>query len=157
MAAREPNDRWRASIASVRRGILLAAALVATSCGSSKHGTPPNATRPPAPKPSFHVAIAAATHAPRVNVKWWYAVRVSDSSGMGLCARLTMQVIDPLGTAHPVQFGPTTRNIVNWPIRGSYRDYAIWPAASRGYRLTLRATVKAKGATQTASYSVVPR
>jgi hypothetical protein len=82
---------------------------------------------------------------------------VTDPTGMGIRARLTMQVIDPLGTAHPVEFGPTTKKIVDWPIRGSYRDYAIWPPASRGYRLTLRATVKAKGATQTASYSVVPR
>ena len=141
----------------MRRGILFAVVFIATACGSSKHGKPPNATRPPAPKPSFHVVIDAPTHRPPVNVKWWYTVRVSDSSGMGLRARLTMQVIDPLGTSHPVQFGPTTRNIVNWPIRGSYRDYATWPRASRGYRLTMRATVKAKGATQTASYAVVPR
>lgn len=140
----------------MRRGILLAAVIVVAAC-SSKHGKPPNATRPPAPKPSFHVTISAPTHSPRVKVKWWYTVRVSDSTGMGLRARLTMQVIDPLGTVHPVQFGPTTRNIVNWPIRGSYRDYAIWPPASRGYRLTLRATVKAKGTKQTASYAVVPR
>jgi hypothetical protein len=141
----------------MRRSLLVGLALVATGCGGSgaaqRAPTPP----PPRPKPSFRVLISAPTHAPRANVKWWYAVRLSDASGMGLRGRLTMEVIDPLGSSHPVDFGPTTRKIVNWPIRGRFRDYAIWPASSRGYRLTLRATVRAKGATATASYAVVPR
>ena len=72
-------------------------------------------------------------------------------------ARLTVQVVDPLGTAHTAQVGTTRRKLLNYPFTGRYRDFAVWPAASRGFRLTLRVVVKAGGRSRTVTYWVKPR
>lgn len=100
--------------------------------------------------------IAGPTHKPKIKTKWYYVVRVTDG-GAPIKAKLTMQIVDPIGGVHLVQFGPSTKYIKSWPISGTFRDYIIWPAESRGIPLTLRATlVTAKGKT-VARYSVVPR
>jgi hypothetical protein len=74
-----------------------------------------------------------------------------------LRALLTVQVVDPLGTAHTAEVGTTTRKLLNFPFTGRYRDFAEWPAAARGYRLTLRVVVKAGGSSRTLAYRVRPR
>jgi hypothetical protein len=92
-----------------------------------------------------------------VGPKWWYVVRATNPQGRPLRARLTAQVVDPLGTAHPVDVGTSNRKLLNFPFKGRYRDFAQWPAASRGYRLTFRVIVKALGSARTLTYWVQPR
>lgn len=84
--------------------------------------------------------LTAPTHTPKINVKWPYTVRVT-KDGKAVSARLTAQIVDPLGDAHPVQFGKTTKNITRWPFKGVFRDYVIWPPSSRGIPLTFRLTI----------------
>ena len=72
-------------------------------------------------------------------------------------ARLTVEVVDPLGTAHPAEVGTSKRKLVDFPFRGRYRDFAEWPAAARGYRLVFRVTVVAGGAQKRVTYWVRPR
>ena len=107
--------------------------------------------------PPFQATLTAPTHEPKVNARWYWSVKVSDLRGRPLPARITAHVIDPFGGVHPVEFGPSTKRIVDWPISGRFRDYAIWPPESRGFRLTFRVTVKAKGAVRRLEYRVRPR
>jgi hypothetical protein len=101
--------------------------------------------------------LTGPSHSPRINRKWYYAVKVTQD-GKPAHVRMTAVIVDPLGGTHLVEFGPTTRKIKNWPIVGSYRDYIIWPSDSRGIPLTLRITlVGAHGARTVVKYSVVPR
>jgi hypothetical protein len=88
------------------------------------------------------VTLVASTHAPRVNTHWKYSVHVT-SGGKPVAARITVQIVDPLGGVHPVEFGLTTKKVVRFPFRGVFRDFVIWPPGSRGIPLTLRVTVVA--------------
>jgi hypothetical protein len=106
---------------------------------------------------SFKATLAAQTHAPRVNTRWYYAVHATDPRGRPIRALLTAQVIDPLGSVHPVQFGRTTRNVTNWPFRGVFRDFITWPAEARGFTVTLRITVRARRAKRVLTYKIRPR
>jgi hypothetical protein len=109
---------------------------------------------------SFRATLKAPGHTPKVNTKWYYTVRVTDLAGHPIRARLTAQIRDPLGTLHPVQFGATTKNIVNWPFKGTFRDYIIWPPSSRQATLlgglVLRFTVVARGQRKVLLYRVKP-
>jgi len=84
-------------------------------------------------------------------------VRAATEAGRPLRGRLTVAVVDPLGTAHFAEVGTTTRKLREYPFSGRYRDFAQWPAASRGYRLTFRVTVRALGSSRTVNYWVKPR
>jgi hypothetical protein len=55
-----------------------------------------------------------------------------------------------------VQFGSTTKPIVNRPFTGVFRDYIRWPAASRGIPLRLRVTVLAAHTRKILTYAVTP-
>ena len=99
--------------------------------------------------------LTAPTHAPKVNTKWYYTLRVT-KGGKPAPARLTAQIVDPIGGVHLVQFGSTTRNIKNYPIKGVFRDYIIWPRDSDGISLTLRFLIHAGGRTTTLKYRVTP-
>ena len=113
---------------------------------------------PPRPKATrFHLVLSAPTHTPRVGPKWWYVIRATASGGRPVRGRLTVEVVDPLGTAHPAQVGTSTRPLVNFPFNGRYRDFAQWPAASRGYRLVFRVTVATGRGQQAVRYWVRPR
>jgi hypothetical protein len=68
---------------------------------------------------------------------------------------VTAVVIDPLKTVHAMDYGPTgppnpgpPKPIKNWPFKGTFRDYVIFPPdatlANALGGLTLRWTVKAK-------------
>lgn len=103
-----------------------------------------------------HVSIAGPSHTPKVDTHWNYTVRVT-SGGKPVHALLTEQIIDPIGGRHPVQFGPTTKNITRHPIDGVFRDYIIWPAEARGITLKLHVIVKVGTRTYTRNYAVVPR
>jgi hypothetical protein len=108
------------------------------------------------------VTFTAPGHAPRigqsdsVGPKWFYVVKVT-RAGKPVHALLTMQIVDPLGTAHPVAVGPTTKPITRLPIAGRYHDYMIFPPESRGVPLTIRITVTAAGAKRVLAYVVTPR
>jgi hypothetical protein len=101
------------------------------------------------------VTVVAPGHTPRIGPRWYYTVRVT-SGGKPAAARLTEQIVDPLGGTHPVQFGPTTKDITNWPFRGKFRDYILWPKDARGIPLTFRVVVTAGGKKHVVDYRVTP-
>ena len=87
---------------------------------------------------------------PEVDVRWWYSIRVTDLKGAPVRATVTAEVIDPFGSAYPVQFSwSETKDIVNWPFKGTFRDGIKFPPEARGFKLTLRWTIKAKIAKKT--------
>jgi hypothetical protein len=99
--------------------------------------------------------LKAPATEPNVNVKWPYSIKVTNLQGKAMRATLTAVVIDPLGTVHPIDYGPTgppnpgpPKPIKNWPFKGTFRDYIIFPPDSRLAAqfggLKLRWTVKAK-------------
>jgi len=90
--------------------------------------------------------LKAPSAEPRVNVKWWYSIKVTDLKGRPLKATVTAKLIDPVGGVHSIDYGPSKppRPITNWPFKGTFRDYITFPPDSRGYPLRLRWTVKAK-------------
>ena len=51
----------------------------------------------------------------------------------------------------------TTKPIANWPFKGTFHDFVIWPADSRGIPLTFRLTVRAGAAKKVIDYHVTPR
>jgi hypothetical protein len=134
---------------------IVCVAAVAAGCGN-RH-TPSTIAAPAKPKAQFRVSLSAPTHTPRVGPKWWYVVRASARSGRRVHGRLTVEVVDPLGVAHPAEVGTSTRKLVGYPFSGRYRDFAEWPPAARGYRLVFRVTVAAEGARRSVRYWVRPR
>jgi hypothetical protein len=99
--------------------------------------------------------LKAPAAEPKVNVKWPYSIKVTDLKGSPVRATVTAVVIDPLGTVHAMDYGPTgppnpgpPKPIKNWPFKGTFRDYIIFPqdatlATTLG-GLVLRWTVKVK-------------
>ena len=105
---------------------------------------------------SVRATLSAPTHTPKIKTKWYYVVRVTED-GKAAAARITAQIVDPIGGVHPVDFGPTTKPIRNYRIKGTFRDYIIWPSDSRGIRLTLRITVRVGTTKKVVKYWVVAR
>jgi len=99
------------------------------------------------------LTVTAPGHTPKIKTHWNYTVSVYEG-GKPVAAKLTEQIVDPIGGVHAVQVGPTTKNITNMPIKGTYRDYIIWPADSRGIPLTFRVTVKVGQVTKVVNYHV---
>jgi hypothetical protein len=58
---------------------------------------------------------------------------------------------------HPVEFGKSTKKITNWPIKGTFSDFIIWPPDARGIPLTLRITIRVGKAKKVIAYHVTPR
>ena len=105
---------------------------------------------------SPQVTFTAPGHAPKINTHWNYVIRATDA-GKPVPARITAQIVDPIGGTHPVQFGKSTKTITNWPFTGVFRDYIVWPASSRGVPLTLRIVVRIGGVRKTIAYVVTAR
>jgi cytochrome c6 len=101
-------------------------------------------------------ALAAGGHRPKVNVRWHYVVRAT-LGGKPTAAKLTVQVVDPTGRAHPVQLGATGKNVTNRSFKGVFKDFVVWPATSRGVPLTLRVTVRIGHARKVLRYGVTPK
>ena len=142
--------------------VILACAAGAASCGSKKHAepkaAPPPGTYPRRVPARFRVSLSAPTHTPRAGTaRWRYVVRAATAAGRPLRGRLTVAVVDPLGTAHLAEVGTTARKLRDYPFSGRYSDFAQWPTASRGYRLTFRVIVKGQGSSRTLTYWVRPR
>jgi hypothetical protein len=96
----------------------------------------------------IRATLKAPAAQPKVNVKWRYSIKVTNLEGKPIRATLTAVIVDPLGDVHPIEYGPTKKPITNWPFKGTFRDYIIFPPdsrlASQFGGLTLRWTVKAK-------------
>jgi hypothetical protein len=96
----------------------------------------------------LHVTLKTDGAHPKAGAKWHYTVH---SSAPGT---LTAQIVDPLGTKHPVGSGVHKGNVTNVAIKGTYSDWVIWPSSSIGFPLTFRVTVKAGGATKVVNTTV---
>jgi hypothetical protein len=105
----------------------------------------------------FEVTLVAPTHTPKANARWYYSVRAVDAKGRAVHGRITVEIVDPFGGAHPVQFGTSTKNITNFRFGGRFRDFVEWPTESRGFKLTLRVSVRSGGKVVRKTYWVKPR
>jgi hypothetical protein len=101
------------------------------------------------------VAFVASGHSPKVKTRWSYSVTV-ERDGKPAAATLTAQIVDPIGGTHPIQFGSTTRDVKAFPFKGSFHDFVIWPAESRGIPLTFRLIVRSGPTTKVIGYRVTP-
>jgi hypothetical protein len=112
-----------------------------------------------APK-TFKATLTAPTHTPKADNKtrWPYQVKLTDLGGKPLAGRVTIAIVDPLGTVHPVQFFANTKYVKNWPFKGVFRDAVLWPPDSAvGVVLTFRATVTTAGGKAVLNLPVKPR
>ena len=99
--------------------------------------------------------LTAPGHTPKINTRWYYVVHATQG-GKPVAARLTAQIVDPIGGSHPVTFRNGAKPITNWPFKGTFRDFVIWPASSRGVPLKLRTVVRAGGVRKVITYAVTP-
>ena len=107
--------------------------------------------------PSTKVSLTDPGPTPKVGVHWNYSVTARLAGGKPAAATLTEEIVDPIGGAHPVRFGTSMKNITNWPFKGTFRDFIIWPASSRGIPLQLRAVVKVGAKKTVLTVTVTPR
>jgi hypothetical protein len=105
----------------------------------------------------FKATLTTAGHTPKVNSRWAYAVRVSNTAGKPIAARITVQIKDPFGGVHPVEFYSVKKNIVNFPIKGVFRNAVSWPPEARKITLTFRVIVTAAGGRRVLTYAVTPQ
>ena len=105
--------------------------------------------------PSANVTLHAPGHSPKIKTHWNYSVTVT-KGGKPAAATITAQIVDPIGGVHIVQFGNTTKNIKAFPFSGTFRDFVIWPADSRGIPLTFRLTIKSGPTKKVIGYRVTP-
>jgi hypothetical protein len=104
---------------------------------------------------AVQVTLTAPGHTPMINTRWRYVVHATQG-GKPVAARLTAQIVDPIGGSHPVTFGNGAKPITNWPFKGTFRDFVIWPTSSRGVPLKLRIVVRAGGVRKVITYAVTP-
>jgi hypothetical protein len=110
--------------------------------------------------PAFKATLTTAGHTPRVLTTWKYSVRVTDPTGHPIAARITSQIVDPLGTAHLVEFDGTGRNpfVKNYSFFGNFCDSITWPKSSGvGVALTFRTVIVTAKGRKVLTYSVTPR
>ncbi len=110
--------------------------------------------------PAFKATLTAATHTPKVLTTWKYSVRVTDPTGHPIAARITSQIVDPLGTAHLVEFDGPGRNpfVKNYGFFGNFCDSVLWPASSAvGVTLRFQTVIVTAKGRKVLTYSVTPR
>jgi hypothetical protein len=135
----------------MRRLILLAAVIGLLVVGSSS-----GASRAPA----FKATLTTAGHTPKVLKTWKYSVRVTDPAGHPIAARITSQIVDPLGTAHLVEFDGTGRNpyVKDYRFFGNFCDSVLWPKSSAvGVTLRFQVVIVTAVGRKVLSYPVTPR
>jgi hypothetical protein len=134
----------------MRRATVLFGLLALLAAGSSSG----------AATPQFKAKLTAATHAPKVNATWRYHVRVTDPTGRPIWASITSQIVDPLGTAHPVEFDGTGHNpfVKNYSFFGTFCDSVVWPRNSAvGVRLRFQTVITTDRGRTVLTYDVKPR
>ncbi len=110
-----------------------------------------------APAPPFKATLTASTHTPKVKRNWFYVVSVTDGHGKLVKATATVRIMDPLGGAHPVEFGCCKINVVDHAFTGVFGDVVIFPPEAQGFRVSFQVIVKALGAKRVLTYWVKPR
>ena len=99
--------------------------------------------------------LTAPGHTPKVGVRWHYMLKAT-RAGKPVRGKVTLQVVDPTGHAHPVQLGTSKKNVTNHPFNGSFSDFIVWPSSARGIPLVVRATVVFGSTKKILSYRVTP-
>ncbi len=140
------------------RAALLGFVLLAAGCGGGGGKTtsaaPPS--KPPAGK--LKVAVKGPTARPKAGTaKWPYTVTAISSSGAKVSGKLTVQLVDPLGTAHAVTYANTGKPVTNFPFHGFFHDYLQFPKSAIGYPLTVRAKVTSAQGKGTGTFGVKPK
>jgi hypothetical protein len=110
--------------------------------------------------PAFKAKLTAATHTPKADnkTKWPYTVTLTDLKGKPLAGKVTIAIVDPLGTVHPVQFFLNKKYVTNIPFKGVFKDAVLWPPDSAvGVVLNFRATVTSAKGKAVLVYLVKPR
>ena len=102
------------------------------------------------------VTVTAPGHTPPVGVHWNYSVTAT-IGGKRVNGLITEVIVDPIGGTHPVLFGTGKKVIKNWPFKGVFRDFMIWPKSSRGVPLTWRITVVVGKTKRVVNYQVTPK
>jgi hypothetical protein len=126
----------------------LLAALAAASAGAAARDA------------TFKATLVADTHTPTVNTTWHYHVRVTDSKGHPIWARITSQIVDPLGGKHLVEFDGTGHNpfVKGYKFFGNFCDSAIWPTNSAvGVTLKFQTVIVTAQGRRVLVYPVTPR
>jgi hypothetical protein len=93
---------------------------------------------------------------PRVGAVWRYAVHAT-RAGKPVAGRITVQIVDPVGGVHPVDYANTKHPIANRRFVGVFRDFVRWPAETRGIPLKLRVTLHVLGVRRVLEVRVTPR
>ncbi len=137
---RSPRPRWTVFAAAV-----VALAVWAGTAGGA--ALTPQVVR---------VTLTAPTHEPKVGVRWHYVVQAS-SGGKPAAGRVTVQIVDPIGGVHPVAFDKSTKTVTNWPFKGAFQDWVIWPGESRGLPLTFRVIVRVGSVKRVLDYRITSR
>jgi len=109
--------------------------------------------------PAFTATLTTAGHTPKVLSTWKYSVRVTDPAGHPIAARITSQLVDPLGGVHLVEFDGTGHNpyVKNYRFFGNFCDSITWPKSSGvGVALTFRTVIVTAKGRKVLSYSVTP-
>jgi hypothetical protein len=134
----------------MRRALLFLAFMALLAAGSSAGAS----------KPQFTAKLTAATHTPKVLVTWRYRVRVTDPKGHPIWARITSQIVDPLGSVHLVEFDGTGHNpyVKNYRFFGNFCDSVLWPRSSAvGVTLRFRTVITTERGRAVLTYDVTPR
>ncbi len=106
---------------------------------------------------AFKATFVGGGHAPVINTRWPYTVKVTDAKGKPLAARITAVVIDPIARVHPVEFfSSATKHVTNYPIKGTFKDAIIWPPEANGFTVTFKVTVRVGTAKKVLTYLVTP-
>jgi hypothetical protein len=111
-------------------------------------------------KAAFKATLVADGHSPKVNTTWHYSVRVTDPKGHPIWAQITSRIVDPLGTAHLVEFDGTGRNpyVRNYRFFGNFCDSAIWPTNSAvGIALKFQTVIVTAQGRKVLTYQVTPK
>jgi len=102
-----------------------------------------------------HVTVTAATHTPKINARWNYTVKET-AAGKPASGKITVQIVDPIGGVHAVEFGANSKDITNIAFKGAFSDYMVFPATSRGVPLKIRFTLHSSSTTKVVNYVVTP-
>jgi hypothetical protein len=144
---------------------VLGAVLLLSGCGGSGSSTTTSTGPPPPPGPpppatvtsgDVKASLVAPTRHPKVNANWHYRVRVTDKKGHPLGGKITVQIVDPLGQAHAVDYDDTKKPVTKMHFNGTFQDDVQYPADARGYTLTFRVIAKTPKGTVTITYPVTP-
>jgi hypothetical protein len=95
----------------------------------------------------LHVVVTGQNHHPKVGAKWHYSVRVTDAkTGKPVACRIHLQFV--FGTSPVGEVGTHVVKDGVWSETFGTPGNPPFPAAARGIRVVLQATVTAKGYTK---------